>query len=45
MKHDRLVSRSLMVPLCLLAMVLFAGSAWALGINFSVLTGATGLRW
>ena len=42
MKHKGFVLRSLSVPLCLLAMILFAGSAWALGINFSVLTGASG---
>jgi len=44
MKHKISVSRSLMLPLGVLAMVLFAGTAWGqLGINFSVLTGAQGL--
>ncbi len=42
MKHNRFTTRLMAVSSCAITALFFAGSAWALGINFSVLTGAGG---
>lgn len=42
MKHRKFITRALALPVCVLVALFFAGPSWALGINFSVKTGAVG---
>lgn len=43
MKYRRFTTRLLAMPLCVLATLLFVGSAWSAGVDFSVDSGATGV--
>ena len=43
MKLGRSIPRPVVLALCELVLFLLAGSAWALGVNFSVKTGAVGV--
>jgi hypothetical protein len=43
LEYGRFLSRSLAVPLSVVAMILVAGSAWGAGVDFSVDAGATGV--
>ena len=42
MKYRELITRALALPMCVLLTLFFASPSWALGINFSVKTGAVG---
>jgi len=42
MKYRKFITRALALPMCVLVTLFFAGPSWALGINFSVKTGAVG---
>ena len=42
MRYRKLITRALALPMCVLLTLFFASPSWALGINFSVKTGAVG---